>query len=347
MAEPVSGPSLRELTSWHSDWSTLRVVVVGLGATGFAIVDTLVERGATVMAVALDADNDVVRIMDVLGATSVMSHDAPERIHALEGFGPHLAVLSPGIREDDPVVGALRKRRVPLWSDVDFAWRVRDKSSAVSAWVLIAGDQTGVRIADLAQRMLHAGGVRALVTGFSATPLLDALRDPHDYDTLLVVATDTQVSRLARHEPGGRSPLMAVCVDSDVSFSGGALYDGVRLGCVYRKGPGGTMPLVIDADVVDGARAIGLGSDSPGMSDIGIVEGIVVDRAFIEDRENLALEITTLTELAEAGWAIATDLPVVLGAIAIARGHDVSPEVIAQVLNMPESPLSSELNGAP
>ena len=32
---------LDDLTSWHADWSGLRVAVLGLGATGFAAADTL------------------------------------------------------------------------------------------------------------------------------------------------------------------------------------------------------------------------------------------------------------------------------------------------------------------
>ena len=41
------GPDrLDALTSWHSDWSGLRVAVLGLGMTGFAAADTLAELGA-------------------------------------------------------------------------------------------------------------------------------------------------------------------------------------------------------------------------------------------------------------------------------------------------------------
>ncbi|MDN5670311.1 MAG: UDP-N-acetylmuramoyl-L-alanine--D-glutamate ligase, partial [Renibacterium salmoninarum] len=43
---------LAGLTSWDSDWSGLRVVVTGIGKTGFSIADTLAELGARVVVVA-------------------------------------------------------------------------------------------------------------------------------------------------------------------------------------------------------------------------------------------------------------------------------------------------------
>ena len=40
----MSESTFQGLTSWHSPWSGLRVLVVGLGHTGFAVVDTLLEK---------------------------------------------------------------------------------------------------------------------------------------------------------------------------------------------------------------------------------------------------------------------------------------------------------------
>src|SRR5699024_10978186 len=39
---------LAELTSWDSNWKGLRVVVAGLGLSGFSAADTLIELGAVV-----------------------------------------------------------------------------------------------------------------------------------------------------------------------------------------------------------------------------------------------------------------------------------------------------------
>jgi UDP-N-acetylmuramoylalanine--D-glutamate ligase len=89
---------------------------------------------------------------------------------------------------------------------------------------------------------------------------------------------------------------------------------------------------VEDAEVIEGARAIGFGLDIPGPSDFGIVDGILCDRAFLEDRRNSAIELTTLDELAEAGLAAPHVVANILAASALARSYGVEPQVIRDVL---------------
>lgn len=60
------------LTSWHADWRGLRVAVLGLGVTGFAVADTLAELGAEVTVFARDRDDDRARILDVIGVRLVV-----------------------------------------------------------------------------------------------------------------------------------------------------------------------------------------------------------------------------------------------------------------------------------
>ena len=42
----LDDPRLASLTSWDADWADLRVVVLGIGISGFAAADTLIELGA-------------------------------------------------------------------------------------------------------------------------------------------------------------------------------------------------------------------------------------------------------------------------------------------------------------
>ena len=61
--------------------------------------------------------------------------------------------------------------------------------------------------------------------------------------------------------------------------------------------------------MVEGARAIGFGLGIPGPSDFGVVDGILVDRAFHDERRDTALEIATVDELANADSAPRTPSP--------------------------------------
>jgi UDP-N-acetylmuramoylalanine--D-glutamate ligase len=328
-------PSLDTLTSWHSDWSGLRVVVVGLDATGFAVVDTLVELGAEVAALAPEAHDDVVRIAEVIGASVLVSSDDQARVAAALDHRADLAVVSPEITRDDAVAVALVEAGVPVWSDVDFAWRVRDKSDVVAQWVLVVGETDGPRIADLAARILVADGHMARHVGLGSAPLLDALRDPEPYATLVISAGSAGLRWWQRYPETLRRPFLTVSLGDGAEDPTGTRFDATTNACIYRRSVGPTEDMVKDADVLEGARAIGVGLDSPGMSDLGLVEGILCDRAFLEDRAHQAFEISTTEELQEAGWAIPDDLPAVLAAIAIARSFDVPPALIAGVVTLP------------
>lgn len=331
----MSSPSLDSLTSWHSPWAGTKAVVVGLGATGFAVVDTLIELGVEVHVVAEEAASDVMNISGVLGARVFVDADGAARAEELRGTAADFAVVSPGIAQGDAAVAVLGEQGIPVWSDLDFAWRVRDKDPHIAQWVVVVGSTTSEQIADLATRILIADGRRARHVGFGAPAILDALRDPEPYDTLVISASERSVGWWERFPAAQRRPVLSACIEAPIGPWGGVMFDGTSLACVYRRGAGSTEALVVDADVVEGARAVGIGLDAPGMSDLGVVEGIICDRAFLEDREHEALEISTIDELREAGWSIPGDLPSVLAAMAIARAEGVSPDLIAGVVTLP------------
>ena len=65
--EPRQG--LRHLTSSDADWSGLRILVTGLGVSGFAACDALSERGSIVTVVSADATaviSERARILEIL-----------------------------------------------------------------------------------------------------------------------------------------------------------------------------------------------------------------------------------------------------------------------------------------
>ena len=73
-------------------------------------------------------------------------------------------------------------------------------------------------------------------------------------------------------------------------------------------------------------------SACPGPSDLGVVDGILVDRAFLDDRRTSALELTTVAELAEQGLAAPHVVANILAAAALARSLEVSPAAIREAL---------------
>ncbi|MDO5684163.1 MAG: Mur ligase family protein, partial [Propionibacteriaceae bacterium] len=76
-----------------------------------------------------------------------------------------------------------------------------------------------------------------------------------------------------------------------------SIYERVTHSCVYNVEDPATEKMVEEADVTEGARAIGFTLGMPGMSMLGVVEDLLVDRAFVEQRKTSALELAQVADV--------------------------------------------------
>ncbi|WP_336633097.1 MULTISPECIES: UDP-N-acetylmuramoyl-L-alanine--D-glutamate ligase [unclassified Microbacterium] len=344
----VSGRDLDALRSWHADWRGLRVAVLGLSMTGFSVADTLAELGAEVLVVSERADEEYARLLPVIGArlwTGPLDA-APDELVA---FAPEVVVASPGFAPHHPLVRWTREAGIALWGDIELAWRVRDKvlrpDGTPAAWVLITGTNGKTTTTRLTAAMLAADGRRVAPVGNIGVPVLDAVRDPGGFDALVVELSSHQLWYLSLQDGSDAvSPHAAVCLnlaDDHLQWHGSAaayrdakavVYRNTRIACIYNKADAATREMVEEADVVEGCRAVGFDLGVPGPSDVGLVDGILVDRAFLEERRTSALELTTVADLAAHGLAAPHMVANILAASALARSLDVAPSAIAAAL---------------
>lgn len=316
---------------WDGDWGGKQVLVLGAGDVGFAVADTLHELGAHAAVVTDTPDGDQEKILSVLGVT-VLTDAGDDTVLVSP---PDIAVLaSPTMRTHPLAVGAA-SQGVAVWSEVEFSYRVADKSGRRPKCVLIAGHTHGLDIASLAQVMCEEAGLRAVVVGSLGVVALDALRDPTPWDVLLWPLGAAELADLHHDTEPLRTPFMGVAVDAD-SVLGPEELDAVyfrnEFACVYSRGGGATEQAVENAWVQEGCRAIGVGLDTPGMSDLGVVDDIVCDRAFLDDRQHRALELTTLAELSDLGCVDQESIGKVVTSLAIARGLSIAPELVGPAL---------------
>jgi len=327
------------LSGWRAEWSGLRVAVLGLGVTGFSVADTLAELGAEPLVLAARADEDTARVLGVIGVRLVTEDLEAE----LAGFGPELVVVSPGFSPRHPLVVAATEAGVPVWGDVELAWRLRDKvlgaDGEPAPWLAVTGTNGKTTTVQLATEMLIAGGRRVIACGNVGVPVLDAIRDPVGWDALVV-----ELSSFQLHYLDSMSAWASVCLnlaDDHLDWHGSAeayradkakVYANTRSACLYNLDDPATRELVEEADVVEGARAIGFGLGLPGPSDLGLVDEFLVDRAFHDDRHRAALELATLDELAESGLGSPHMVSNVLAAAGLARSVGVEPADIRRAL---------------
>src|SRR5437899_324122 len=108
----------------HSPWAELRVCVAGLGVSGFAAADALLQLGADVVAVDARPEaalGGAVQVLDTLGADVRLGDEPSTSLPA----GTQLVVTSPGWRPDAPLLAAAAAAQLPVWGEVELAWRLR------------------------------------------------------------------------------------------------------------------------------------------------------------------------------------------------------------------------------
>ena len=344
MGEPLTVRDLNLLSSWYADWHGLRVGVLGLGVTGFAAADTLVELGATVLVVTATAPAVQADLLSAIGAElleQVQLETAPDR---LVEFDPELVVVSPGFHPDHPLLLWAEERGIPVWGDIELAWRLRDKVAPPAEWLCVTGTNGKTTTVQLATHALLTAGHRAVAVGNVGTPVLDAIREPAGFDVLVVELSSYQLHWVKRTGIGAIEPFASVCLniaDDHLDWHGSApayraakatIYWNTRVACVYNREDDATREMVEEAEVREGCRAIGFGLGVPGPGDFGIVGDIVLDRAFMDDRHRSALELTTYSELETAGLAAPHLMADVLAASALVRAFGVEPETIRAAL---------------
>ncbi len=337
MGQPVVVRDLDELASWYADWRDLKVAVLGLGVTGFAAADTLTELHAKVLVVAATATEERVDLLTVIGADFLRHHDQEAVPDELIAFAPDVVIVSPGYRPDHPLVVWAQEAGIPIWGDVELAWRLRDKVAPAAEWIFVTGTNGKTTTTQLAAHLLVTAGRRAIAAGNIGIPVLDVVRDPIGFEFVVVELSSFQLHWMPRIGVGAVHPLASACLnlaDDHLDWHGSreayeaakaTVYANTRVACVYNQEDPATMRMVENADVQEGCRAIGFSRGAPGRSDLGMVGDLVVDRAFLDDRHNSALELTTHGELVEAGLAAPHMLSNVLAAAALTRAAGIDP----------------------
>lgn len=302
---------LADLTTWDANWSELSVVVTGLGVTGFSVADTLAELGATV--VVIDGQDtaqnrqaaDTLKIVGVkevlLGPSAVT--ELPDA--AMVNGKIDVVITSPGWRPDHPVLLAAEAAGIPVWGDIEFAWRVRQRAGKRTAkWVVLTGTNGKTTVATMAQSMARAQGLDAIAVGNVGTPILDAIRYPEGFDLFIVELSSFQLHWLHHIEPEASIVLNLAPdhLDWHGSFDNYAdakakVYENTKVAAIYNDEQPTTMKMVEDADVIEGCRAIGITTDTPQRSMLGVVDDLLVDRAFHEKRASQAYELAAFADI--------------------------------------------------
>jgi UDP-N-acetylmuramoylalanine--D-glutamate ligase len=176
------------------DLTGKRVLVVGLARTGVAVSLFAGAYGATVTATDLRPETQLGASVERLRAAGVKLEVGG---HTPVRFLEHdLIVVSPGVPANLPAIEMARAREIPVWSEIELAWRfLRGKL------VAITGSNGKTTTTSLVAHMLKTAGIPTLVGGNIGVPLLSLVEYSDDSTVTVAEVSSFQLEGIQAFRP--------------------------------------------------------------------------------------------------------------------------------------------------
>ncbi|GAA4588008.1 UDP-N-acetylmuramoyl-L-alanine--D-glutamate ligase [Planotetraspora phitsanulokensis] len=300
------------------------VCVAGLGISGRAAARRLAEDGCEVI-VLESRDGEAQRAAATkLAGFGVRVRFGPPRLPE----GVSLVVTSPGWRPDHPVLAAAAAAGIEVIGEVELAWRLRPGDAA--PWLALTGTNGKTTTVRMLTAMLTAAGRKALAVGNVGTPVIEAVDGP--YDVLAV-----ELSSFQLHWSSSLAPQAAAVLNvapDHLDWHGSMDAYAQAKGRVFARAP----VFVFNADdpwpvrlavASSGARRVGFTLRSPRPGQLGVVDGALVDWAFVAGSAHEAEELATLADIRSPAPHNVSNA---LAAAALARAHGIPAAAVRRGL---------------
>ena len=171
-----------------------RVLVVGLARTGIATALFCAERGAHVTATEERSERQIAETSAKLrtaGVTLDLGGHLPETF-----LQQDLIVPSPGVPLTMPALIAARAAQIPVWSELELAWRfLRGRL------VCITGSNGKTTTTSLVGYILEKSGQPVQVAGNIGTPLISCVETSSETGFTVVEASSFQLEAISEFRP--------------------------------------------------------------------------------------------------------------------------------------------------
>ncbi|MBS9532988.1 UDP-N-acetylmuramoyl-L-alanine--D-glutamate ligase [Mycobacterium sp. M1] len=313
-----------------------RVLVAGAGVTGRAVLAALTPLGVDLSLcdddpAALRAYPDVATLSPSAAAAQISGYD--------------LVVTSPGFPPSTPVLAAAAAAGVPIWGDVELAWRLDAAGhyGPPRRWLVVTGTNGKTTTTSMLHAMLLAAGLRAQLCGNIGSPVLDVLSEPaggsarldggerklgppHESELLAVELSSFQLHWAPSLRPAAGAVLNIA--EDHLDWHGGmAGYTADKARALHGEvavvGMDDARAAALLPDAPAGVK-VGFRLGEPAPGEFGVVGGALVDRAFAD-----SLALAPVASIPVPGPVGVLDA---LAAAALARSAGVPAEAIAAAL---------------
>jgi len=170
-----------------------RVVVLGLGISGMEAAKLLHDKGARVTVRDQAATGQVAERADALRRLGMRVELGPD---VQPGTDYDLAVLSPGIDPQAPIVETLHQAGLPMFGELELAYRF-----CQCPIVAITGTNGKTTTTELVEAVLVAAGKRARASGNIGTAFSAAVRESGDLDMMVLEVSSFQLENIVDFRP--------------------------------------------------------------------------------------------------------------------------------------------------
>jgi len=285
-----------------------KILIAGGGVTGTSIASFLSSRGATV--VIADENSKLVSKFSVLRPEAVV----------VENFSA--VVVSPGWKENHPLLRDARGAGIEILNEIDIAWNLAQEIAPHQKWLALTGTNGKTTTVEMTAAILQRAGLKAVACGNVGDTVIDAVSHKEGFDYLILELSSFQLHWLRQ----ARFVSVAILniADDHLDWHGSfdvycqtklSLLDHTEIAIINGEDDA----ILQGVNAWDG-RKIFFSLNTPGPGELGIVENLLIDRAFVSDPQ----EASMIAEITDIQPTLPHSVSNALAAAGLARSVGVS-----------------------
>ncbi|CAB4577634.1 unannotated protein [freshwater metagenome] len=303
--------------SFSGDLQHKQILVLGAGVTGCASARALQARAVEVT------------LVDESEITSSEFHIVKPSDVNVSDFD--FVLVSPGWKESHPLISQAQAAQITLLNEIDLAWAIKEERSPGQKWLALTGTNGKTTTVEMTAAALRAGGLHAVACGNVGKTVIECVDGTEAYDVLVLELSSFQLHWLQRAEFVAAAILNIA--DDHTDWHGSfESYAQAKISILDRS-----MTAILNGDDKEvvtrtthwNGRKVFYSLDTPGPGEIGIVEELLVDRAFVSDPQ----EASMIAELIDVKPTVPHNVSNALAAAGLARTVGVSHEAIGTALS--------------
>lgn len=243
-----------------------------------------------------------------------------------------LAIVSPGWRLDHLVISNLKSAGVEILSEIDFAWNLKAELNPEQIWVAVTGTNGKTTTIQMLESIFIAAGVSGIACGNVGTTVVDALTGANKFDVLALELSSFQISwsLLPQYHAVAVLNIAPDHIDWHGSFDE---YANAKLKLLTQSKTALLNlndPEIILRSASWTGRKVFFGFDSPQAGEIGLVEELLIDRAFVSSLDTAEV----IAELSDIKPAVPHNVSNAMAAAGLALAVGIAhPQVKVGIAN--------------